>query len=242
MSSLGRTAILIPSLGRAQYVKRTVGNIESNTPEPHDQWWCVAGDEYDEQLASIAHGTDGTDGLQELYWIRDDDDEDRRYVTRMNKLVRHVLDYQNAQKYEFLFFGSDDVTHHPGWLARAIEVMETAENAQVVVVNDLRNPNGTQALIRTSYVPLAVIDDPTKAFHDGYRHNFADTEMFVTAAARGVIYRAMDSHVEHLHPLHRGSAQRPWDETYQGAQSHWNEDVATWEKRHRLIQEHFGAA
>lgn len=226
-----RTAILIPSLGRPQYVRRTYGNIEANTPELHDQFWCVSGDEYADILDELSreHGLG-------LYTVRDDVDPDKRYVTRMNKLAATVRDY------DFVFFGSDDVVHHPGWLTEAITVMEEAENASVVVVNDLRNPNGTQALVRTSYLNRAVFDDPSVAFHPGYQHNFADTEMFITAAAQGVIYRALQSHVEHLHPLHQGASQRPWDETYANAQSHWDYDAHLFNQRAALIKEHFRAA
>ena len=221
-----RTAILIPSLGRAQYVKRVFGNIEQNTPEDHDQFWCVSGDEYGEQLEdlSVEHGLG-------LYTLRDDDDPDKRYVTRMNKLAASVKDY------DFVFFGSDDVIHHPHWLKRALEVMEEVEEAKVVVVNDLRNPNGTQALVATDYLPLAVFDDPDAAFHKAYHHNFADIEMFRTAKRRGVIYRAMDSHVEHLHPLFGGPSRRPWDETYEGARITYDQDEALYDARMKLMEE-----
>ena len=235
---MGSTAILIPSLGRSQHVLRTIGNIDANTPEPHDQWWCVYGDEYIEKLNAAIHQRIGFHGRDShIYYVVDDDTDDHRYVTRMNRLVRHILDHAVTGPYDYMFFGSDDVVHHPGWLTKAIEIMEGAEGAQVVVVNDLRNPNGTQALVRTSYLPLAVFDDPMSAFHPGYQHNFADTEMFLTAQKRGVIYRAMDSHVEHLHPLHGGANQRAWDKTYADAQSHWDEDAERFHKRMTAMTE-----
>jgi len=219
-------AILIPSLGRPQYVKRVYANIEANTPEPHEQVWCVSGKDYEKELMECKGGN--------LAWKRDDDDEDKRYVTRMNKLAAAVL---RDGSFDFVFFGSDDVVHHPRWLTHALDVMEEAPGAQVVVVNDLRNPNGTQALMDVSYFDKAVFDDPSVVFHPGYQHNFADTEQFFTAKERDVIYRAMDSHVEHLHPLHRGFAQRPMDETYRYAQAHWNEDSALFERRMVAMKE-----
>jgi len=223
---MARTAILIPSLGRAQYVKRVVANVDANTPEPHEQLWCYSGEEYETEACT-----------SDVKRIRDDDDPDKRYVTRMNKLARWAVELS----FDFIFFGSDDVIHHPFWLRYALKVFDEVENAQVVVVNDLRNPNGTQAVVRTSYLPLAVFDDPTAAFHDGYQHNFADTEMFLTAAERGVIYRSMDSHVEHLHPLHKGSNQRKWDQTYADAQSQWNIDAALFHERMVSMKEAIGA-
>ena len=222
---MSRTAILVPSLGRPQHVKRTFGNIEANTPEPHDQLWCVTGEEYTSQL----------DELGVFFYIDDSNDPDRRYVTRMNKLIEAMrtgsLYGIEDRVYDYVFFGSDDVIHHPRWLRNALTVMESAENAQVVVVNDMRNPNGTQAVVRVDYLPLAVFDDPASAFHPGYQHNFADTEMFMTASERGVIYRAMDSHVEHLHPLFGRPGGRAWDKTYADAQSKWDQDASLFSER-----------
>ena len=232
---MSKTAILVPSLGRAQHVKRVFGNIEANTPEPHAQFWLVAGDDYQHELSGLGMTPEG--GLKSEdtkgYWALDTLDPDKRYVTRMNKLSKWAVELG----FDYMFFGSDDVVHHPGWLAQALDVMEQAEKASVVVVNDLRNPNGTQALIRTSYLPLAVFDDPSAAFHHGYQHNFADTELFQTAAERGVIYRAKESHVEHLHPLHQGSNQREWDETYAYAQSQWSVDAKLFNERMIAMKE-----
>lgn len=221
----GRTAVLIPSLGRAEHARWVHGNIEQNTPEPHEQLWCYSGEDYETELC-----------VPDVPRIRDDELDDKRYVTRMNKLAAWAVERGN----DYVFFGSDDVIHHPFWLSRALDVMENAPDAEVVVVNDLRNPQGTQALVRTSYLPLAVFDDPTSAFHPGYLHNFADTEMFFTARMRGVCYRAMDSHVEHLHPLHNKNGPRKWDKTYDDAQSNWNHDQKLWEARKRRIEESLG--
>jgi len=221
---MARTAILIPSLGRSQHVRRTYANIEANTPEPHIQMWCAGEPEYFTEFDQIE---------DPVSWLNDTDSDDKRYVTRMNKLAKAAV----AMKCEYVFFGSDDVIHHPHWLSKALEIMEEAENCSVVVVNDLRNPNGTQAVVRTEYLPLAVFDDPEAAFHDGYQHNFADTEMFQTAAQRGVIYRANESHVEHLHPLHRGSNQREWDDTYAHAQSQWHVDSELYHERMVAMKE-----
>lgn len=240
------TAILIPSLGREQYVPQVVGNIEQNTPEPHTQFWMAAR-EYAQPLHELGLSAEG--GLRAQcppkgFYILDSLDPDKRYVTRMNKLVGAIQRLGGVEiaiqgGFDYVFFGSDDVVFHPFWLTNALNVMENAPNAQVVVVNDLRNQNGTQALVRTSYLPEAVFDDPTAAFHPGYLHNFADTEMFYTAQKRGVCYRSMDSHVEHLHPLHNQGKPdgRKWDKTYADAQTNWNHDAKLWGERKALIDE-----
>lgn len=210
-------AILVPSLNRPQRLREVVANIHDNTPEPHRILFCVG-----EQKSK-----DILDELGEWY-LDDTDDPDKRYVTRMNKLVGHIGDAKT------IFFGSDDVVHHTGWLSAAHRIME--QGPSVVVVNDLRNANGTQAVIRAEYLAYAVFDDPGKAFHPGYRHNFADNEMFITAHNRGAYARALNSFVEHLHPLFGQENALPWDSTYANAQAGWDHDEELFRQRAASIE------
>lgn len=212
-------AILVPSLNRPQNLERVVANIHEATPEDHFILFAVS----DSESMRIL------DELGEWY-LDDSDQDDHRYVTRMNKLVRKAVSY-GAQT---MFFGSDDVIHHYGWLTRALSVMEK-EGVSLVVVNDLHNSIGTQAIIRRQYLRKAVFDAPGKAFHPGYLHNFADNEQFYTAARRGEYARALDSVVEHLHPTFGGPKAAPWDETYVNAQRGWDQDIEVWRERAELI-------
>lgn len=209
-------AILVPSLNRPQNLRRTVESIHNSTPEAHFILFMVS----DAESMAIL------DELGEWY-IDDSNVDDHRYVTRMNKLIDCLDDAKT------IFFGSDDVIHHPGWLGKALEVMETGPS--VVVVNDLHNGAGTQALIRRSYLERAVYDAPGLAFHPGYLHNFADTEMFVTASHQGELARSMESIVEHLHPIFRAANSAPWDETYDNAQRGWDQDEDLYRKRFLAI-------
>lgn len=217
-SELLPTAILVPSLDRPQNIRRTVATIHDNTPESHFILWCVS------DQASMAI----LDELEEWY-LDDSDDEDRRYVTRMNKLLEHLDDAKT------LFFGSDDVIHHPGWLSHALRVME--QGPSVVVCNDMHNPQGTQAVIRREYLERAVFDAPGLAFHPGYHHNFADNEMFFTASMQGQLAKCNEAIVEHLHPSWGSSNADPWDPTYRNAYAGWHQDVALWTERHARIAE-----
>lgn len=214
-------AILIPSLNRPQRLRMTTEVIHANTPEPHRILWCVADD------ASKAI----LDELGEWY-LDDAADPDRRYVTRMNKLVRHL-----SPNEETVFFGSDDVIHHPKWLTKALVAM--AEGPAVVVVNDCHNSNGTQAVVRRDYLERAVFDAPGEAFHGGYHHNFADNEQHFTALKQGEYGRAMDSYVEHLHPLFQSHNAIPWDTTYRVAMDGWQHDEHLFAERAALIESHF---
>lgn len=209
-------AILVPSLNRPHRLRDLVANIHATTPEEHFILFCVSDD--DSKLI--------LDELEEWY-IDDSDVEDRRYVTRMNKLVRWLDDAKT------IFFGSDDVVHHQGWLREALAVM--GEGPSVVVVNDMHNPAGTQAVVRRSYLERAVFDAPGLAFHPGYGHNFADNEMFFTAAQQGELARAQRSLVEHLHPIYQGPRTAPWDSTYENALKGWDKDEQLWRSRQLLI-------
>lgn len=208
------TAILIPSLDRPQSLQGLVENIHAATPELHLILFAVS----DPESKAIL------DRLGEWY-LDDSDWDDRRYVTRNNRLLTYIEDAQTV------FFGQDDVVFHPGWLSRGLAVMDSGPS--VVIINDLHNPAGTQALMRTSYLDRAVYDAPGLAFHPGYLHNFADTEQFYTASLRGELGHARDAVVEHRHPLFGGSA---WDDTYRNAVKGWDHDLRLWRERRESIE------
>ena len=211
-------AILVPSLNRPQNLRELVANIHANTPEEHFILFAVSDDESKAIL----------DELDEWY-LDDSDTDDRRYVTRMNKLVRHIDDAKTV------FFGSDDVRHHMGWLSAGIQAMLDQDKA-CVVVNDMTNPAGTQGLMRSDFIPLAVVDSPGDAFHSGYLHNFADNEMWLTTQRYDQYGRAEHSVVEHLHPLYQKSNALSWDETYRHAMEGWKHDEDLFRERSMLIR------
>ncbi len=212
------TAILVPSLNRPQRLAGLIANIHETT-EDFRLYFCVSDPESKRILTEAGE------------WFLDDSDtDDRRYVTRMNKLVRCLQDE------EHLFFGSDDVVHHPGWLTSA-QAMLVERGTQLTVVNDLRNASGTQAVIKREYLARAVFDSPGDAFHHGYTHNFADNEMWVTAGVQAEYSRAMDSIVEHLHPLFKQANSAPWDDTYRTAMTGWAHDETLFQRRHAAIME-----
>ena len=207
------TAILVPSLDRPQNIERTAETIHENTPEEHFILWCVSDDESKAIL----------DGLGEWY-LDDSDDEDHRYVTRMNKLIGYVDDAPT------LFFGSDDVLHHENWLGLALMTMDETGRS-VAVMNDLHNVAGTQAVVRADYLPRAVFDDPEVAFHPGYLHNFADNEMFYGPGKQNEVVKVFNAIVEHLHPIYGGPKADGWDDTYRNATKGYYRDLERWERR-----------
>jgi hypothetical protein len=108
------------------------------------------------------------------------------------------------------------------------------------VVNDTHNASGTQAVMRTEFLDRAVFDAPGDAFHAGYQHNFADNEQHYTAHKHGQHARAMDSVVEHLHPLFGTHNSIGWDATYTNAMAGWDIDEQLFHERMVLIDQAIG--
>jgi hypothetical protein len=178
------TAIFIPSLNRPASIEKMIDNIRKVTDRPYRMYFMVSDDESEAVLK--AHSG------EDLEYFRDSGDT--RYVTRMNKL------YRLTEEPTF-FCGSDDVVHYPRWLSVALGEMEE-HHVDLVVMNDLGNPHGTQALVRRSYADsgLAVFDYPNTLFYPHYHHNGADVEMFYTAERQGKLFRSKRAIVEHFHP------------------------------------------
>jgi hypothetical protein len=115
----------------------------------------------------------------------------------------------------FIFMGADDLRFHEGWLERALLF---AGDFAVVGTNDLGNAmvmagdHSTHSLVDRGYVEeMGTADEPGKALHEGYWHEFVDDEFVRTAMSRGEFVSCRDSIVEHMHP-HWGKA--PSDAIY----------------------------
>lgn len=106
-------------------------------------------------------------------------------------------------KAPYFIFWNDDFKAHPHWDTKALEKM--TDGISVVAIND-GDPRqttqwGTITLVRRSYVDdYGGTENKGEVLHEGYKHNFVDTEFWQRAAARRVVEIAKDSLVEHLHP------------------------------------------
>jgi glycosyltransferase involved in cell wall biosynthesis len=119
---------------------------------------------------------------------------------------------------DYVFFGADDLHFHPGWYEEAVAMMDGT--TMVVGTNDLFNQrvlagNGsTHHLVDMRYLREqggTPDQGPGIALHEGYSHNYVDTEFIEVAKARGVFKPCLTSVVEHLH-VQAGKA--PMDATY----------------------------
>jgi glycosyltransferase involved in cell wall biosynthesis len=138
---------------------------------------------------------------------------------------------------EYVLLGADDLRFHEGWAQAALRVARET-GAGVIGTNDLGNAtvmrglHSTHPLVRRSYIEKhGTIDEPGLCLHEGYAHQWVDTELIETAKVRGQWAFAADSLVEHLHPFWRKGAM---DSTYEKALSTSHADHALFQQRRQL--------
>jgi hypothetical protein len=186
------TAILIPSLWRAKALGRVIDNIRATTPEPHAIYTVV------DKADPASQRQCQQKGVQ--FWT----DDAGYFVQRIQFLFEHTEE-------PWIFTGSDDIIHSPGWLSGCFEVMEPWH--KICCPNDGHNAKGTNYLVERDYIMEqgGNFNTPGFVYHPDYLHNFSDDEMVNTGIYRGVYTRAWDVVVESTHPTW-GNA--PMDDTY----------------------------
>jgi hypothetical protein len=213
--------ILVPVLGRPQNAQPLVSSIDRNTKVPHTTVFvCTRGDEAQieacKQTGCVVHLVD---------------DGDHQYARKINAGI--AADYGRG---DFFFLAADDLKFHPRWDVKAIAAFENA-GAPVVGTNDMGNAtviagrHSTHTLVHRSYLERGTVDDPTVLLHEGYHHNFVDTEFIETAKWRRAFVSAYDSRVEHLHPFWR---KAPDDVIYRRGRVFYHEDGELFKQRSRL--------
>ncbi len=211
--------ILIPVLGRPQNAQPLVDSIRQNTILPYTiVFICSRGD--DAQIEACKQ----TQARVLLV-----DGGDHEYARKINHAAVHdTLDG------EWLFLGADDLTFHPQWDTAAV-----AFCALVTGTNDLGNPtvmsgkHATHSLVARDYIAEGTFDEPGKLLHEGYHHNWVDSEFCATAKARGVWAFASESHVEHNHPFWRKGTD---DDIYKAGRKTYHQDAQLWKVRQRLLK------
>lgn len=105
---------------------------------------------------------------------------------------------------DWYFFGADDLRFHRGWWEKAME--HALPHVGVIGTNDLCNPrtmrgmHSTHHLVAPWYAALGALDGGGPLY-EGYIHEFCDDEFVESAKKRGNWAHAVDSLVEHLHPM-----------------------------------------
>lgn len=194
-----KVAILIPAM-RPQLIGALVENIQQVTPEPHHIYVMTNVEEVREAL----------EPYDVTVWM----DELQSWGRRLNAMYLRTDE-------PYMFLGADDIWFWEGWLRPALAQIQGANG--VVTVNDQMNPSGTLALVSREYIDSesGCMDQPGVIIHPGYRHNYSETELFLTAKYRGRWSYCIQSIVEHRHFL-IGAAEI--DDVYQIGIDHYGDD------------------
>lgn len=216
-------AILITVLRRPQNVQPLLDSIINTTSSVFDVLFLVTpGDK--EEISELKR-------CNQSYIIMDDNYETRGdYARKINTGFSSV-------KASWYFLGADDLRFHPLWFENAMDVHRRTDDC-VIGTNDMGNPSvvrglhATHSLVLRDYVlDCGTIDEPGKVLHEGYQHNFVDSEFVETAKWRGAWSFSMHSKVEHLHPDWKKGNQ---DGVYQIGKSGWTVDQTYFERRKKL--------
>lgn len=214
--------ILAPVLNRPQNAERLVLSATAASAFNHHLvFLCSPGDD-DEIRACVSTGAE--------VHIVDWDPGHGDWAKKINRGVE-------LSSSEFVLLGADDLCFHPDWDTEVLRVAEET-GAGVIGTNDLGNAtvmrglHSTHPLVRRSYIEMqGTIDEPGVCLHEGYQHQWVDTELVETAKMRGQWAFARESHVEHLHPMWHKSKM---DSTYEKALSTSHDDHALFQERRRL--------
>ena len=216
-------SILIPTVGRPDRLAGLAANIHDTTVAEHEIVFIV---EEDDQ-ASIAAILDA--GEHDRFHINL---EARSYAGACNSAyLRHRLG-------ELIFTGADDLHFHHGWDVEAMAHLD--DQVLVVGTNDRLNPyvakgwHATHYLIDRRYLDTeggCVDAGPGSFLHEGYSHNFTDTEFIGTAKARARFRPCLEAVVEHLH--HSAGRMAP-DATTEKTQAGYGADAELYDRRKEL--------
>lgn len=215
--------IIVPTWGRPHRISTVSAQIHAATVVDHRILWVIEDDDV-ESMASVPSG-------------------DWRIVNRRSRnyagAINSAFLYSKAEQ---VFLAADDVVFHPGWDLAAQACLDGWFT--VVGTNDLLNPfvesgmHATHYLVDQAYVSLfgsGVIDsDEPILLHEGYHHNFTDTEFIATAKARCRFRPCLESVVEHRHVVNQKAAN---DATYEKNQARFAEDSALYDFRRRLWEQ-----
>lgn len=210
--------IIVPTLGRPHRLEPLILNIASNTPLGRYEIVFVV--DHDDTATR-----DRIEAVRSRGWRNGARFRtvfcDGTYPVKINAGV-------GASLAQLVCLSGDDAVWHPGWFGAAVAAM--TPGVSVVGTRDLSpisadGTHSTQPIVRRSYIEElgGAWEEPGRAMHEGYHHNFCETELCQLAQARGVWAFEPASIIEHRHP-DWGTAEE--DATYQkGARQHWDRDA-----------------
>jgi hypothetical protein len=212
-----KVAVLVPTLGRPDNIGRVRDDLYA-TVDPHDVvlYFVIE-----------SHDHESEEALADFECLGIYNGRSPSYAGAINSAVL-------ATSEPVIFMGADDLHFHEGWLP---PLLDLAETFGLVGTNDLHNPDvkagwhSTHSLITREYALTACVDAPGVPLHEGYVHNYVDTEVVATARSRGEFAPCLASIVEHAHWLW-GMARM--DTTYAKGRNSEPDDRAVFNSRGHL--------
>ena len=208
-------AVLIPTLKRPHRIAEVIQNIKDTAPEA-TPYFII--EEHDTATAEAIKAA----GANKIVNTRA-----ASYAGAINTAIHLTTE-------PYIVMASDDLIFYPNW---APPLLELAKDFGFVGTNDLHNRDviaGTHAthyLITRDYATQGSIDDPDAFLHEGYIHNYTDTEAVATAAYRKQWTPCLDSVIEHRHWVWGLATQ---DETYAKGTTTVQTDEALFNSRRHL--------
>lgn len=191
----------------------------------------------------------------EIYFMVNEDDHEEIQAIRSTGAKHFVLpndrrswgkkinDGLRLTKEPWLLLGADDLNFFLDWEEQAQEYIK--DFVGVVGTNDLGNAwtmkgiTSTHPLVSRQYALETGTEDGEGICHEGYNHNYVDTELVLTAKKRNRYVHGFKCIIEHLHPVWGKGAD---DSTYRFGQSTMNIDRFTFLCRYREFKLSEGAS
>lgn len=221
---MSKIDVIVPVLGRPQRAIPIMRSIRDNSVHVGEILFvCSMSDRAQKDACTIA-GSEATTLLAN--WEPEGGD----YAKKINLGFR-------ASEAPYVFLGADDLEFMPGWDVEALKVAER-HHPGVVGTNDEANPlvkrgkHSTHSLVSRDYIDDVggtFVDGPRIVYHEGYDHQWVDTELVMAAQQRGQWDFARRAVVRHLHPFY--DKRQSMDATYSKALAHGKQDKALYEVR-----------
>jgi len=219
--------ILIPTFGRSHRLSRVAANVHAATTVPHYLVFIVEREDGGSCAEAARLAAAGQCG-----WMINEGAAS--YAGAVNTGYRHTSD-------PYFFLGSDDVYFHPGWaecvLAAAVPPFRVVGTNDTINDSVLAGIHATHYLVERGYIEElgGVVDElPGTVLHEGYDHNYTDTEFIEVATKRGVFTPCLEAVVEHMH---FAFGKGPRDATADRTIRRYSEDARIYESR-RPLWEH----
>jgi hypothetical protein len=210
-------AVVVPVLRRPHRVAPLVQSFRATTDPSEARLYFVAQASDMAEIDAIRSA-----GLEPIIV----GDVDQSWARKINRGYERTTE-------PWILLAADDLRFHPRWLDEVRAMLLTFQG--VIGTNDLGSPdtaNGnrsTHPFVNRAYAAICgTADERNKICHEGYHHNFPDTELVMTAKARGMFRHSPRCCLEHLHPLW---GKAPHDEIYKLGMSRWYEDQALFYRR-----------